>query len=55
MTEQLRCHVVGCYIAPSNALTVEDVAAAIRGQPYGEDLRVDRDLNYNLADPEGTP
>ena len=39
-TGQLREHVVGCYISPSNTSTVEGVAAAIRDQPYGAELLV---------------
>ena len=45
-------YVVGCYIAPRDAPTIEDVAAAIRDQPYGSELLVAGDLNANLADPE---
>ena len=52
---------MGCYIYPGNALIIEDVAMAIRTRPHGEELLVAGNLlvagklNYNLADPEGTP
>ena len=48
-------HVVGCYIYPSDASIIEDVAAAIRSQPYGDELLVAGDLNSNLLELEGTP
>ena len=46
---------MGCYIAPRNSSTIEDIAAAIRDRPYGADLLVAGNLNAKLADPEGTP
>ena len=46
---------MGCYIAPRNSSTIEDIAAAIRDRPYGTDLLVAGNLNAKLADPEGTP
>ena len=46
---------MGCYIAPRNALTIEDVIAAIRAQPYGADLLVAGNINSNLEDLEGAP
>ena len=46
---------MGCYIAPSDNSTIEDVAAAISARTYGAELLVDGDLNANLAEPEGTP
>ena len=48
-------HAVGCYITPSDVSIIEDIAAAIRDQPYGAELLVARDINSNLADPEDTP
>ena len=48
-------HVVGCYISPIDASTIEVVAAAIRDKPYGAELLMSGDLNANLAEPEGTP
>ena len=50
-----RWHVVGCYISPSNASTIEDVSAAIRDENYGTELLLVGNLNANLADPEGIP
>ena len=55
VTGRCRWHAVGCYIAPSNALTIEDVAAVIRDRPYGTKILVAGDLNANLAEPEVTP
>ena len=51
-----RCwwHVIGGYIAPSDALTIENVDVVIRYQPYKAKLLVLIDLNANLSDPEGT-
>ena len=46
---------MGCYIPPSDASAIEDVAAAIRDRPYGAKILVANDLNANLAEPEGTP
>ena len=46
---------MGCYIAPINASTVEDVAVDIRYQPYGSELLLVGYLNANLADPKGMP
>ena len=46
---------MGCYLFPSNASNIEDVAAAIRVQLYGAKLLVTGDINANLAYPEGTP
>ena len=54
VTGRRKWHVVGCYISPSNASTIEDVTASIRDQPYGAELLVSGDLNANLAEPEGT-
>ena len=55
VTGRRRWHVVGYYISPSDTLTIEDIAAAIWGQPYRAGILVYRNLNTNLADPEGTP
>ena len=55
MTGRRKWHVVGCYIALSNALTIEYVTADIKDQPYGAELLVARNFNINLAYPEGTP
>ena len=46
---------MGCYIAPSDVVTIDDVSAAIRDQPYGDKLLGTGDLNANLTEPEGTP
>ena len=46
---------MGCYISPSDASTIEDVAVTIRYQPYGAKLLVAGDLNANLLELEGTP
>ena len=55
VTGRRRWHVLGCYIAPSNAFTIEEVSAAIRDQHYGSELLVAGKFNANLAEPEGTP
>ena len=55
VTGRRQWHVMGCYISPRNASTVEDFAVAIRDQPYGAELLVVGNLNTSLAEPEGTP
>ena len=54
-TWRRRWHVVGCYIAPSDDLTIEDVTAAIRSWTYRANIPVAGDLNPNIMEPEGTP
>ena len=55
MTGQQRWHVLGFYINPSYALTIEYITVAIGTRTYGDGLLVDVDLNANLAGLEGTP
>ena len=45
---------LGCYIAPDDASTIEDVAAAIIRDPCGDSIWVSRDFNAKLEDPEGS-
>ena len=45
---------MGCYIAPDDASTIEDVAAAIIRDPRGDGIWVSRDFNAKLEDLEGT-
>ena len=49
-----RWNIVGCYIAPSDASTIENVVAVIRARPYGAKLLVGVDINTNLEETEGT-
>ena len=49
------CNIVGCYIAPSDALTIEDFIAAIRYLLYGAKLLVASNLNGNMEELERTP
>ena len=46
---------MGCYISPIDTSTIEDVAAAIRVQPYRAKILVAGEFNSNLVEPEGTP
>ena len=46
---------MGCYIDPSNDLTIEYVVAFIMVQHYRAKLMVAGDLNINLKDPGVTP
>ena len=55
VTGRRRWHIVGCYIASSNASTIEDVIADIRAWPYWYKLLAARDLNANLEELEETP
>ena len=50
-TRRHKLHIVGCYIAPSNALTIEGVVSTMRSQPCGYELLVAGDLNANLEEP----
>ena len=43
-----RWYILGCYLAPGNASTVEDVVAAIVKRPQGGALVVVGDFNTNL-------
>ena len=47
-------HVVGCYITPDDASTIEDVAVAISRRTQKADLLVAGDFNANMDEPEGT-
>ena len=55
MTGRQRWNVMGCYIAPNDASTIEDVTADIRYLPCMAELLMAGNLNANLAEPEGTP
>ena len=46
-------YILGCYLAPDNASTIEDVVAAIGKRPQGATLIVFGDFNSNLVEPEG--
>ena len=49
-----RCwHVMGCYLAPRYASTLERVVAAIGQQPRGTELFVAGDFNTDLESPGG--
>ena len=43
----------GCYIAPDNASTIENVVAAISRQPQGGELLMTGEFNADLAKPKG--
>ena len=45
---------MGCYITPDEALNIEDVVAAIRKWPRGDEILMAGDFNANLAETEGT-
>ena len=48
-----RWYIVGFYLDPDDASTVEDVVAAIGKRPWGVALLMFEDFNTNLAAPEG--
>ena len=48
-----RGYIVGCYLAPDNALTIESVVAALKERPRGAELLLVGGFNSNLAEPEG--
>ena len=44
---------MGCYLAPNDHSTIEDVVADISQWPQGDELLVIGNFNTNLAAPEG--
>ena len=46
-------HVVGCYIEPNNASTIEKVVAAISRRTRGAEILVTVDFNAKLVYPKG--
>ena len=44
---------MGCYLAPENASTIEDVVVDISQRPQGSAVLVVGDFNTNLAATEG--
>ena len=44
---------MGCYLAPENASTIDNVVAAISQQPRGATLLVVGDFNTDLDAPKG--
>ena len=53
VTGEQQWHIIVCYLAPDNTLTIESVIAALKDFPRGSELLVTGDLNINLEDPEG--
>ena len=45
-------YIVGCYLAPDDASTIEDIVAAISKRPWGAALLAVGDFNTNLATTE---
>ena len=48
-----RMYIVGCYIAPDDAQTIERVVKALKDKPPGSALVVTGDLNTDLGEVEG--
>ena len=46
-------YIVGCYIAPDDAQTIERVVKALKDKPPGSALVVAGDLNTDLVEVEG--
>ena len=46
-----RWYVIGFYLAPDNASTIESVVAALKERPRGTTLIVAGDLTHNLVRP----
>ena len=42
-------YIIGCYLAPDDARTIERVVTALGDQPIGTALRVAGDLNTDLG------
>ena len=53
LPDKIRCHVVGCYLAPHNASTLEVVTAAIGHRPRDAEILVIRKFNIDLELPDG--
>ena len=47
------CHVIGSYIVPHGASTLERVVAAIGHIPWGAELLIAGDFNADLSAPDG--
>ena len=45
--------IVGCYLAPENALTIDDIVEATSQRPWGATMVVVGYFNTNLAASEG--
>ena len=50
VTGRRRWYIIGCYLAPDDARTIERVVTALRDQPRGTALIVAGDLNTDLGD-----
>ena len=48
-----RMYIVGCYIAPDDAQTIERLVKALKDKPPGSALVVAGDLNTDLGEVEG--
>ena len=53
-TGERRWYIVGCYLAPDDALTIISVVAALKERPWGAKLLVAGDFNTNLLEPKGS-
>ena len=52
VTGRRRWYIIGCYLAPDDARTIEQVVTDIGNQPRGTALVVAGDLNTDLGDME---
>ena len=43
-----------CYIAPDDSLTIEDIVVVINSRNQGDEHLMAKDVNEDLANPEGT-
>ena len=50
VTGRRQWYIIGCYIAPDDARTIEGVVTALRDQPRGTALIVARDFNTDLRE-----
>ena len=50
VTDRRRWYIIGCYLAPDEARTIEWVVTALGDQPRGTALIVAGDLNTDLVD-----
>ena len=53
MTRERQCYIVGCYLSPNDALTIECVLVAVGKRPCWSELLVAGNFNADLTGPEG--
>ena len=55
LTGEQRCYIVGCYLAPYNTSSIENVVAVLKEWLQGAELLVAGDFNAKLSETEDNP